>query len=414
MSLLNKKRNKEKKTNSFPKVNKKNKSENTKEDFGNLIGNNEKIDNLLDEPNEKQTNDLKIELYPQNSPRGTFSQIQISEIFKDNIFCHSLDETKKIGYNSYNAPVLASFYQAHINHFPIRIKPDDIWLLIVQAFSYHVNLNSEKLRNKFVNFDGKTELVCNCICDNPKEINKEIASYFSEQIISQMEKYLGKEVLDNLSPDFSTTDSNSTIIFKISIMNAFKKYFKYKMHGLSGCGIPYIILEGTIQDYEKIISKSKFLEKYDFSWYTKRVIPYIEKMLEAKKGKIDIDFFKNIIQKKEVTEWASGMSGIGGHEYQVDKISGWFLHFFPYDSKGYLDLRDSVEVSELDDFANQVLDVPFSFYSQKEKKSYNLQYKVGFVGCKQNEKHEISPVTGWFITEKKEKKKEKDLFDFLY
>jgi hypothetical protein len=104
------------------------------------------------------------------------------------------------------------------------------------------------------------------MCDNPKEINKEIASNFSEQINSQMEEYLGKEVLDNLSPDFSTTDSNSTIIFKISIMNAFKKYFEYRMHGLSGCGIPYIILEGTIQDYEKIISKTKFLEKYDFSW----------------------------------------------------------------------------------------------------------------------------------------------------
>ena len=133
-------------------------------------------------------------------------------------------------------------------------------------------------------------------------------------------------------------------------------------------------------------------------------------MLEAKKGKIDIDFFKNIIQKKEVTEWAGRKSGIG-HEYQVDKISGWFLHFFPYNSKGDLYLRDSVEVSKLDDFAKQVLDVPFSFYSQKEKKSYDLQYKVGFVGCKQNEKHEISPVTGWFITEKK---KEKDLFDFLY
>ena len=96
------------------------------------------------------------------------------------------------------------------------------------------------------------------MCDNPKEINKEIASNFSEQINSQMEEYLGKEVLDNLSPDFSTTDSNSTIIFKISIMNAFKKYFEYRMHGLSGCGIPYIILEGTIQDYEKIISKTKF------------------------------------------------------------------------------------------------------------------------------------------------------------
>jgi len=213
-----------------------------------------------------------------------------------------------------------------------------------------------------------------------------------------MEKYLGKEVLDNLSPEFSTTDYNSIIIFKISIMNAFKKYFEYEMHGMSGCGIPYIILEGTIQDYEKIISKTKFLEKYDFSWYTKRIIPHIEKMLDAKKGKIDIDFFKNIIQKKEVTEWAMRLSGIKSYQYQVDKISGWFLNFFPYNSKEDLYLRDSVEVSKLNDFASQILEVPFSFYSEKEKKSYDLQYKVGFFGCEQNKKHEISPVTGWLIT----------------
>jgi hypothetical protein len=123
-------------------------------------------------------------------------------------------------------------------------------------------------------------------------------------------------------------------------------------------------------------------------------------MLEAKKGKIDIDFFKNIIQKNEVTEWARGLSGVKRYQYQVDKISGWFLHFFAYDSKRDVYLRDSVKVSELDDLASQVLDVPFSFYSEKEKKSYNLKYEVGFIGCEQNEKYEISPVTGWFITEK--------------
>ena len=47
------------------------------------------------------------------------------------------------------------FLDAYLNHYPIRIKPDDIWLLIVQAFSHHVNANSEELRNYFVNFDGK-------------------------------------------------------------------------------------------------------------------------------------------------------------------------------------------------------------------------------------------------------------------
>ena len=57
-----------------------------------------------------------------------------------------------------NVPLLNRFYIAHINHYPIRIKPDDIWLLIVQAFSNHVNANSEKLRHLFVNFDGKQKL----------------------------------------------------------------------------------------------------------------------------------------------------------------------------------------------------------------------------------------------------------------
>ena len=41
-------------------------------------------------------------------------------------------------------------------------------------------------------------------------------------------------------------------------MGAFKKFFDYKM-GLITCGIPYIILEGTVEDYEKIKEKAKNL-----------------------------------------------------------------------------------------------------------------------------------------------------------
>ena len=43
------------------------------------------------------------------------------------------------------------------------------------------------------------------------------------------------------------------IVAKISVMGAFKKYFEYHMD-LCGCGIPYIILEGTADDYKEIIS----------------------------------------------------------------------------------------------------------------------------------------------------------------
>ena len=46
-------------------------------------------------------------------------------------------------------------------------------------------------------------------------------------------------------------------------MGAFKKYFNYRMH-LCGCGIPYIILEGTAEDYKKILEKSGEIAKYRF------------------------------------------------------------------------------------------------------------------------------------------------------
>ena len=63
-----------------------------------------------------------------------------------------------------------------------------------------------------------------------------------------------------------------------------------------------LILEGEAEDYKKIKSKSEKLTKYEFVWYINRIIPHLDKMIEAKEGKIDNDYFKNMIQKKEETE----------------------------------------------------------------------------------------------------------------
>ena len=100
-------------------------------------------------------NELKIDLYPNNKPISELKTETIQSIINENTLTHSFDINQKLGYLCYSVPVLSGFYNAHCNHYPIRIKPDDIWLLIIQCFSYHVNENSEKLRNHFVNFDGK-------------------------------------------------------------------------------------------------------------------------------------------------------------------------------------------------------------------------------------------------------------------
>ena len=211
-----------------------------------------------------------------------------------------------------------------------------------------------------------------------------------------MKKYLGEELIEILTPNFTTTNYDSTIVCKISIMGAFKKYFDYKM-GLCGCGLPYIILEGNAEDYKKIISKAEKLKKYDFEWYINRIIPDIQKMVEAKEGKIDVNFFKNFVQKKEITEMI-GLSGMEEGEEQVEYISGWLLHFFAYFNDERKFVREKMKVELFDELANQMLIVSFTVEDLVQKKTYLMKYKVGFVGCDKNEKNEVFPVQGWLVS----------------
>ena len=362
-----------------------------------------KLEEDIEEKYEPKENELKIDLYPKNKPRYTFDKTPVSTLITEDVIGHSLNPKQSLAYIGSNVPLLNGFYTAHTNHYPIRIKPDDIWLLIVQAFSNHVNANAEKLRHYFVNFDGKQKLTVNYSISNIKQVDKKILENFSEQINEQMKKYLGDELIDVLTPNFSTSDYDSKIVCKISIMGAFKKYFDYEM-GLCGCGIPYIVLEGTAQDYKDIIAKAKELKKYEFDWYIDKIIPHLEKMVEAKEGNIDIDYFKNMVQKKEVTEIRSGLSGRGRYEVKVDYISGWILNFFAYlnikDFAGNISrfTADSMNVNKFEDFASQMLIVPFTIADNVHNKTYDMKYKVGFVGCDQNDKNEVFPVQGWFIS----------------
>ena len=343
-------------------------------------------------------NELKIELYPQKEPFGNFPKEEASFSSKIN----SLSSDKKLAYQNSNVPILNGFYTAHANHYPIRLKPDDIWLLIIQSFSTHVNTNSEKLRYMFVNFEDKETIKIEYDLFTIDQVDKKIAEDFSIKINEKLKEYLGEDLIEILTPNFTTTTNDSKIVCKISIMSIFKKFFNYKMM-LCGCGIPYLILEGTSEDYRKIISKAKYLRKYDFEWYIDRIIPHIEKMAEAKEGKIDVEHFKSIIQVKEKTEEYYRPSAIEPDYVKYDYLEGWFLKFFGYYLRKYYSKEydrfegDSIKIKDFCNLANQMHIAPFTVEEVLTKKSYKMQYKVGYVGCDQNEQKEVFPVMGWFV-----------------
>ena len=170
-------------------------------------------------------------------------------------------------------------------------------------------------------------------------------------------------------------------------MNAFKKYFEYKMNiGVSICGIPYIILEGNSEDYKEILKKINFLKKYDFNWYVDRIIPHIKKMIEAKEGNIDTNYFKSFIQDEKITE-SIGEEGClppdlrKNKKIKVDYIKGWFLDFFAYFGKEEKYKKQKgryIKIEDINTLAEQILVVPFKIENKGKGESKEIKFNVGF------------------------------------
>ena len=65
------------------------------------------------------------------------------------------DKICSFGYHK----ALLGYLNTYFDHCPIKVSPNIIWQLILNAFSKYVNDHSEYLRERFVNFSGKKDLI---------------------------------------------------------------------------------------------------------------------------------------------------------------------------------------------------------------------------------------------------------------
>ena len=115
---------------------------------------------------------------------------------------------------------------AYDKHYPLVLSPDAVWLVIAQGFARHVNENAEKLRNLFVEHEGKKTLsvrrddFIKGSLDNPWP---EVFGEFSEKI----RQNIGPKLHDLLSPTFTTTGPVEKAATDVVLMDTMKKYFEY-------------------------------------------------------------------------------------------------------------------------------------------------------------------------------------------
>lgn len=312
-----------------------------------------------------------------------------NDILSDkNIFKTSIKEDAKLILNYEGHPVLHGFIDAYRNHRPVTISPDIIWLLILQAFSNYIQNFPDKFRSRFVKFEGQIEIKIDSrdkVFDNMTidDWNAEFPK-FTEEI----KKHVGEEVIQVLTPDFSTTTETSRAVGQISIMSAFQHYFKY-IHMLGICDFPFVNVEGTVDDWEKILLRLDFIEKYDFEFWVKKIKPIITKIINTKRGDIDREFWLNMIQIKEI-------AGPCGDD--ILNIDGWFKEFFPFDTSGYyinkpLNILTKVE--------NELLSCPVKielYLGDVLVDVIHSEYVSGFIGLTQNPNDSsLKPEIGWFL-----------------
>ena len=342
--------------------------------------------------------EIDIQINPDLKPKGKIEKARLSEIlskFCSKIFCCSSDLSTKIIKENASNPVLRGYYKAYVNHCPICITPDILWMLVVHGFSRHVVNNSEQLRNKFVNFEGKKKLIVDIShFETLEEIKKNEWEKSFEQYVEKIRENVGGMIISILTPCFTTSTTIIQNATQVAIMSTFKNYFEYG--GIfGGCGFPYIKLQGTIMDYMQLKMKVQGLLGYGLDDWLKVLIPIIDKILETKQGKIDKKFWENFLKNDYVT----GPYGPSGSEIKVEKLSGWLLNFYPFYKKNErrYNFDEPIREREIENFAEEVIDAPLIMRHRRTGEEFELICNTGFLGAIQDKNNIVKPEIGWYI-----------------
>jgi hypothetical protein len=334
------------------------------------------------------------------SPRRAISNlIRIEDQYIQYIKTENINDGELLECNMH--PLIQAAHIAYSKHLPLVLTPDVIWYCISSAIATHINLNSEELRNTFVNHEGKKEInirrddfVFNSLT-NPWH---EVIDDFTEQL----RKNTKNEVADKLVANFSSTTKESRVVSEIVLMDAMQKYFEFSFSTM--CGIPEIRIMGDKDDWIKLKSKASDISELIpyFNFWISSLNEILQHFIDAFDDKIDNKFWNEIYK----------VAGGSGGPY----LSGWLIGLFPYlkdDKKNpYVSMqktwKDSLQNKMFGglttkSFSYHMNQVPFKWKYHTEE--IDMLFVGGLIGVLGQKDNSLVPLFAYSITESKVKDK---------
>ncbi|KJA17704.1 hypothetical protein HYPSUDRAFT_46029 [Hypholoma sublateritium FD-334 SS-4] len=215
---------------------------------------------------------------------------------------------------------------AYNDHHHLVIRPDDVWIAILSQFSIHVNKNQRELKDKFVSHNGQKKLVVTMSSNRDTADFGELARQMSGKI---QENVLDPDLRKWMTPNFTTTTEDDTVVCSVMMMASMKSYFEYEM---SKCGIPRVTLEGERSDWVDLRSRIEKLETFgeEPRKWARLLRPIFDRFVSAFDGDHDVDFWNKVS-----VHYSLG----SGTRF----LSGWITAFCVWDSEGQWQGEPSTE-----------------------------------------------------------------------
>ncbi|MFD0599689.1 DUF4419 domain-containing protein [Catellatospora coxensis] len=207
-------------------------------------------------------------------------------------------------------PLLSAVAHAFIDHRPLVLSPDAVWLTIAAGVAQHLRLHADELRPQLVRHAGRK--LMNVDHDGPMPIDAQ--SW--QQIVEQWTKLLDGEVADAalFACDFSTSTEVERTAARVVLLDAYSPYFVYWLTCV--CGIPSITLTGTVEDWRRIRARVDVIAGYGLERWCRSLRPILDQFTRAAAGDVDTAFWQAVYNPV--------------YAYGGDVITGWVTRFYPY------------------------------------------------------------------------------------
>ncbi|MDG3004537.1 DUF4419 domain-containing protein [Paludisphaera mucosa] len=209
-------------------------------------------------------------------------------------------------------PVAAAVHLAFVDHRPLILSPDAVWLMLIQAVANHVNAHADELRPRIVRHAGRVRIAVrrdDFLKGSPENPWPEAFAEFS----SQVREHVGPKA-DAFLPAFSTTGEAERAAAEVVLLDAVQSYFDYAFNSM--CGIPTITLEGTPEDWEALGGRAEAFAEFGLGRWLGVLKPILEQFVRASRGDLDPPFWRSLYKLDDQS---------GG-----PVITGWITAFFPY------------------------------------------------------------------------------------